>query len=105
MLETLNPLLEELVTKCLVELGNPLDVMQAFIDDRQKKPAGLKEENAKLKQENERLQKEINQLKSQTSPTAPAAAVAALAVLPAGLIGARPAMVTPAITMVYRAPL
>lgn len=67
ILETLNPLLEELVTQCLTKMSPPLEVMQAFIDEQQGSSGmqSLKEENGKLKEENEKLKKEITQLKSQ----------------------------------------
>jgi len=55
ILETLNPLLEELVTQCLSSLSNPLDIMQQFIDMKQ---------GFSLKEENKKLKEEINQLKS-----------------------------------------
>lgn len=72
IVETLNPVLEELVTHCLMVQGNPLEMIQAFIVEKLGLSVNSSEEIEKLKEENEKLKKEINQLKSQTLQPAPA---------------------------------
>lgn len=57
IMETLNPMLEEFVTKCLTTMGDPLEAMNMFVAEKQGSAGGLKEEN-------ERLKKEIDQLKA-----------------------------------------
>jgi len=60
--ETLNPLLEEFVTKCLTTMGSPLQMMQAFVADKQgSSGGGLKEENEKLKKEIEQLKAKVEE--------------------------------------------
>jgi len=61
ILETLNPMLEELVTQCLSTLGNPLEIMESFLD---------KKRGFSLKAENDKLKQEIEQMKSQAKPAA-----------------------------------